>query len=52
MNEFFYMGGHGVYVWSAFAITAVVLVLSLVLPIIESKKLRKRINQMLEQEQD
>ena len=50
MSEFLYMGGHGGYIWSAFGITVVVLILSLVLPLIENKKIRKRIKHMLEQE--
>lgn len=30
LSEFFYMGGHGRYIWSAYAITTVVLVANLV----------------------
>ncbi len=52
MSEFFYMGGYGGYIWSAYAITAVVMTLSIVLPIMQGKQTRKRIEQMLEQEQD
>ena len=52
MNEFLHMGGYAAYIWSAFGITALVLILSLVLPIIENKKTHNRINRMLEQEQD
>ncbi len=52
MTEFLHMGGYAAYIWSAYGITALVLTLSLVLPIIENKNTRKRIEQMLEQEQD
>lgn len=52
MNEFLHMGGYGGYIWSAYAITAVVLILSIVLPIMQGKKTRKRIEHILEQEQD
>ena len=32
MSEFFAMGGYAVFVWSSFALTAVVLILNIVLP--------------------
>ena len=52
MAEFLHMDGYGAYVWSSFAISAVVLILSVALPMLENKKLRRRIKQMNEQEQD
>jgi len=52
MNEFFQMGGYAAYVWSAYGLSAVVLGLSLLLPIIEKKKIHKRITQMHEQEEN
>ena len=52
MTEFLHMGGYGAFVWSAFGISAVVLILSLYLPMLNNKKIRKRIAQMIEQEQD
>ncbi len=52
MYEFLHMGGYGGYIWSAYGITAIVLTLSIVLPIIQSRKNHKRIEHMLEQEQD
>lgn len=52
MAEFLHMGGYGAYVWSSFAISAVVLILSVAMPMRENKKIRKRIKQMMEQEQD
>ena len=52
MSEFLHMGGYAGYIWSAYGITALVLMMSLLLPLIENKTTRKRIKQMLEQEQD
>jgi len=52
MDEFLHMGGYAGYVWSAYGISAVILIGSLILPMIEKKNTLKRIDQMLEQEQD
>lgn len=51
MTEFLHMGGYAVYVWSAYAISLVVLVLSVLAPVLQNKKLRRRIYQ-IHQEQD
>lgn len=37
--QFFHMGGYAFFVWSAYAVTAVVLVLNVVLPLRERKRL-------------
>jgi len=53
MTEFLHMGGYAGYVWSSYGISAVVLIISLLLPLIENKLIRQRIDQMLdEKEQD
>ena len=52
MAEFLHMDGYGAYVWSSFAISAVVLIWSVAMPMLEHKKLRKRLKQMIEEEQD
>lgn len=41
LSEFFAMDGHGVYVWSSYAITLAVLALNLVMPWLERKRLIK-----------
>ncbi|MFL2555741.1 MAG: heme exporter protein CcmD [Gammaproteobacteria bacterium] len=39
LNDFFYMGGYGIYVWSAYAITAIVLIFNLILIKKKEKKI-------------
>lgn len=51
MTEFLHMGGYAVYVWSAYAISLAVLIISVLQPVFQNKKLRKRIYQ-IHQEQD
>jgi len=51
MTEFLHMGGYAGYVWSSYGISAAVLIISLLLPLIENKFIRQRIDQMLEQEE-
>jgi len=51
MTEFLHMGGYAGYVWSSYGITAAVLIVSLLLPLIENKFIRQRIDQMLEEEE-
>lgn len=41
MSEFFAMGGHGVYVWSSYAITLGILLLNVVMPWLDRKNLIK-----------
>ena len=50
--RFLEMGGYAGYVWSAYGISAVVLIITLLLPLLENKYIRKRIDRMLEEEQD
>ena len=38
MSEFFNMGGYGFYVWSSFGITALVLALNIVMPMIQHRQ--------------
>ena len=39
MSEFFHMGGYAFYVWSSYAITLVVLVLNVVVPMRNRRKI-------------
>jgi len=52
MTEFLHMGGYAAFVWSAYGISAVVLIASVLLPILEKNKIRKRIQRMLQEDQD
>lgn len=52
MAEFLHMGGYAAFVWSAYSISGVVLIASLLLPLFEKKKITKRIKHMLQEDQD
>lgn len=39
MNEFLHMGGYAVFVWSSFGISALVLLINVLLPIMRRKQL-------------
>jgi len=39
LNEFFHMGGYAVYVWTSYAIALVVLLLNIILPARQRRKL-------------
>lgn len=39
MSEFFNMGGYAMFVWSSFGITALVMTLNVILPIMRRKQL-------------
>ncbi len=39
MNEFFHMGGYAFYVWSSYAIALIVLVLNVVVPLRNRRRL-------------
>ena len=41
--EFLAMGGYGFYVWTAYAIAFVVLVLNIVLPIMQRKRVLRQL---------
>ena len=42
-DEFLAMGGYGAYVWPAYGIAFVVLLLNVVLPLIQKKKLLRQL---------
>ena len=44
MTEFLNMGGYGLYVWPAYLIVAIVLILSLVVPLRRHRKLLDEIS--------
>jgi heme exporter protein D len=39
LNEFFHMGGYGFYVWTSYGIALVVLLLNIILPARQHRKL-------------
>lgn len=42
LQAFFQMGGHGLYIWSAYAITTIVLVANLLWPLVARKRMLKQ----------
>ncbi|MDH3315104.1 MAG: heme exporter protein CcmD [Gammaproteobacteria bacterium] len=49
MEEFFYMGGYGVYVWSSYAIWLAVMIINVVQPAIKARGTIKRLARALNQ---
>ncbi|MGI9229110.1 MAG: heme exporter protein CcmD [Gammaproteobacteria bacterium] len=49
---FLQMGGYAQYVWPAYGITAIVLLLNVILPVRREKKLLSRLQQKLSRKQD
>jgi heme exporter protein D len=47
LAEFLHMGGYAFYVWSAYAIVAVVLVANLIAPIRRERAVRRRLARRL-----
>jgi len=43
LREFFYMGGYGFYVWSAYGVTFIVLVANVIVPLVRARELRTRL---------
>ena len=50
MSEFFHMGGYAAYVWSAYGISLVVLIMNIILPIQREKALLHSIRKRLQRE--
>ncbi|WP_417596804.1 heme exporter protein CcmD [Oceanospirillum sp.] len=50
-SEFLNMGGHGLYVWMAYGLSAVLLVINVVLPIMHKRQLIKEQMRKLRREQ-
>ena len=45
--EFIHMGGYGSYVWSAYGITFVAMVLAIVIPLRQHSSIRQRLSKQL-----
>ncbi|QWF69427.1 heme exporter protein CcmD [Methylomonas paludis] len=43
LQEFLHMGGYAVYVWSAYGVTFVVLLINLLLPLLQRKQLLRQL---------
>jgi len=44
LESFLYMGGYAVYVWPAYGVTALVLAINVILPILQRKQLLRQIS--------
>ena len=47
MQDFFYMGGYGLYVWGSYAVAAIVLISNIVLPKLQHKAMLKKLTKKL-----
>lgn len=50
LNEFLHMGGYGQYVWSAYGITFVVMLLAVVIPLRQHAAIRKRLKRQFKRQ--
>ena len=50
-SEFFAMGGYAFFVWMSYGITAVVIALNIVMPLIQRKQVIKRVKRAIRREQ-
>lgn len=49
-SEFVNMGGHGLYVWLAYGVGAIVLLCNLVLPKLHSTAIKRKLSQQFKRE--
>lgn len=50
LNDFLHMGGYGQYVWSAYGITAIAMLISVVVPLRQHKILRRQLKRQLKRQ--
>jgi len=50
-SEFFAMGGYAFFVWTSYGIALVVILLNIVMPMIERKKVISRVKRAIRREQ-
>lgn len=50
LSEFFTMGGHGLYVWSSYAIALTLMAASILLPWLNLKRTRKQLSRRFARE--
>ena len=52
LNDFFSMGGYATYVWSAYGISFVVLILNIILPLLRERKTIRELQRRLQSQKD
>jgi len=50
-SEFFAMGGYAFFVWWSYGLTLAVIVLNIVMPVVQRKKVIKRVKRAIRREQ-
>ncbi len=50
-SEFFNMGGYAFFVWTSYALTLIVVMANIILPIMQRKKVISRIKRTIKREQ-
>jgi len=48
LNEFLHMGGYAAYVWSAFGLSFLILLINFILPLKTEKKILRQLKKKLE----
>ncbi len=51
-SDFFHMGGYAVFVWSSYALALVMVIVNVVTPIIQRKKVIARVKRAIKREQN
>ncbi len=49
-SEFFHMGGYAFFVWTSYALTLLVIVANIISPVMQRKKIIKRIKRAIKRE--
>jgi heme exporter protein D len=52
LNEFFSMGGYATYVWSAYGICSVVLILNVIQPLMRERKTIRELQKRLQSQKN
>ena len=51
MQEFFYMGGYGFYIWTSYAIVLVAMLLNFIWPAVQRRRIISRLQQARERKE-
>jgi len=51
MAEFFAMGGYAFFVWTSYGLTFAVIVLNIIMPVLQRKKVINRVRRAIRREQ-
>jgi heme exporter protein D len=52
LQEFFYMGGHGYYVWPSYGLALIVLLINIVRPLRQLRQLKRQLTLQQKYQQD